>query len=113
MDDATLKISTTTDGKPADPGLEKAGAPKPINEATGQHGAYWVLGPEELAKGFVRPVRRTYVHVTCGTDTSMGQAIAETYARDPAYYGSTFCCYCRSHEPVAEFKWLDGSVLGS
>jgi hypothetical protein len=38
----------------------------------------------------------------------MGPAIAETYAREPKYYGSTFCCGCRTHLPVAEFLW-DGT----
>lgn len=113
MDSEKAKISTTTDGKPADPGLENAGAPKPINPATGQHGSYWVLNEEERAKGFVRPIRRTYVHTECGVATSMGQALSETYARDPSYYGSTFCVSCKGHFPVAEFKWDDGEVVGS
>ena len=29
------------------------------------------LSEEERAKGFVRPVRRTYKHLTCGTTTTM------------------------------------------
>lgn len=40
-----------------------------INPATGQQKGYVVLSPEERAKGFVRPVRRSYVHVgrkVCG-----------------------------------------------
>jgi len=52
----------------------------------------------------------------CGTITSMGQAIAETYARDPEFYGSTFCCGCSKYLPVGEqgeFEWLDGSKVGS
>ena len=157
----------TTDGQPPAPGLENAPAPQPINPATGQHGAYWVLSAEERAKGFVRPVREVYVHAGerpqhplrdlteeerdhfssygyekfeaypegegalgrfwtpaqlasgCGTETRMGLAIAETYAREPKYYGSTFCVRCRAHFPVAEFKWVgaDGratdEILGS
>ena len=45
----------------------------------------------------------------CGVKTTMGQAIAETYARDPNFYGSTFCVGCRKHLPVEEFEWDDGS----
>ncbi len=90
-------------------------APAPIDPATGQHKDYWVLSVEERAKGFIRPVRRTYVHNSCGVATSMGQAIAETYARDPKYYGATFCIgsKCKAHFPVSEFKWDDGSEVGS
>lgn len=151
----------TTDGKPADPTCEGTGAPQPVDPATGQHKAYWVLTEDERRKGFVRPVRRSYVHVGpagpthplrdlttqedalyasegyvkfepytesgrstlgqywtqaqldavnngCGALTQMGIAIAETYARAPNFYGSTFCAGCRRHLPIAEFVW-DGT----
>lgn len=132
-----------------------------------QHGVYLVLSAEERAKGFVRPVRRSYKHVGpagpkhplrdltpeeheryqqfgyakfeeypesdlpvagrywtqaqidaigrgCGTVTTMGQELAETYARDPKFYGATYCCGCQKHLPVAEFTWEpDGERLGS
>lgn len=108
VNDEKRQRSETTSGKPPEPGYEYAPAPGPIDPATGQHTAYWVLSPEERAKGFVRPVRRTYRHDRCGTATSMGDAIAETYARDPAYYGATFCVACNGHFPVGasgEFSW--------
>lgn len=79
-----------------------------IDPETGMQHKYVVLSDEERAKGFVRPVRNSYKHLTCGTVTSMGLAIAETYARDPHYYGSTFCAGCRDHFPVGmngEFVW--------
>lgn len=79
----------------------------------GQNKVYLVLSDDELAKGFVRPVRRTYVHNKCGVATTMGQKLAETYARDPSFYGATYCVRCSTHLPVAEFSWDDGSVLGS
>lgn len=47
----------------------------------------------------------------CGIVTTMGQALAETYARDPYFYGSTYCCGCRMHRLVGasgEFVW-DGT----
>lgn len=82
----------------------------------GQQETYLVLSAEERAKGFVRPVRRSYVHAKCGTKTTMGQELAETYARDPKFYGATFCCgsTCRTHYPVGEFTW-DGTaaIVGS
>lgn len=50
----------------------------------------------------------------CDTVTSMPRAIAETWARDLAFYGSTFCCGCGKYLPVEEFAWLDdGSKLGT
>jgi len=69
---------------------------------------YLVLSEEERAKGFIRPVRRTYTHETCGAQTTMGQALAETYARNPRFYGATYCTYCGMHRPVGpdgEFVW--------
>lgn len=79
-----------------------------INQSTGQQKAYVVLSADERAKGFVRPVRDSYVHLKCGTHTDMAKSIAETYARDPAFYSGTFCCRCRAHFPVGangEFVW--------
>lgn len=85
-----------------------------IDPATGQQKGYVVLTPEERAKGFVRPVRRTYLHKSCSTTTTMGLSLAETYARDPGFYSGTFCCRCRSHFPLDQFVW-DGTEeqLGS
>jgi len=81
---------------------------------TGQHGSYIVLCPDERAKGFVRPYRETYRHARCGTTTTMGRALSETYARDPSFYGATFCVHCNQHLPVGEFAWTaDGLPVGS
>lgn len=73
---------------------------------------YLVLSDEELARGFVRPVRTKYVHARelggCGAVTTMGLAIAETYARQPDFYGATYCVRCQMHRPVGpngEFVW--------
>lgn len=77
----------------------------------GQQKKYLVLSDEELAKGFVRPVRRAYVHIKCGSVTTMGLAIAETYAHNPTFYTGTFCASCGAHFPVGrygEFVW-DGT----
>lgn len=76
-----------------------------INPATGQQRGYVVLSPEERAKGFVKPVRHSYVHMKCGVETRMGTSLAETYARDPHFYSGTFCVGCRAHFPLKEFTW--------
>jgi hypothetical protein len=71
----------------------------------GQQKGYVVLSEEERRRGFVRPVRRAYVHLKCGTETTMGLALAETYARDPGFYSGTFCVSCGSHFPLDQFVW--------
>jgi hypothetical protein len=51
----------------------------------------------------------------------MGLAIAETYARDPHFYGGTFCASCGDHfkvGPFGEFRWYDrdgdtGELVGT
>lgn len=71
----------------------------------GQQKGYVVLSAEERSKGFIRPVRRTYRHKVCGTTTTMGLSIAETYARDPGFYSGTFCVHCAKHFPLDQFVW--------
>ncbi len=98
-------MSLTTD--PNDPNLREM-------RIDGQHKSYLVLSEEERAKGFVRPLRRSYVHKTCGTETNMGLALCETYAREPKFYSHTFCVACGDHLPVEEFTWAeDGATVGS
>lgn len=80
---------------------------------SGQQKEYIVLSAEERAKGFVRPVRHSYIHTPCGSTTSMGNSLAETYARDPYFYSGTFCCKCGTHFPLDQFKWTDGQSVGS
>jgi hypothetical protein len=98
----------TTDGRSP----EEARASQ--TNATGQHPSYLVLCDAERAKGFVRPYRDRYKHTTCGGVTTMGRSLSETYARDPGFYGATFCCTCNRHLPVSEFVWsADGQQVGS
>ncbi len=81
-----------------------------IQPLTGQQKGYVVLTEAERAKGFQRPYRDAYRHATCGGVTTMGRAIAETYARDPHFYSGTFCSTCRAHFPVGEdgeFTWYE------
>lgn len=83
-------------------------------EENGMQEKYVVLSKEEREKGFVRPVRRSYTHDTCGVSTRMALPLCETYASDPSFYGRTFCSKCGSHFPVGEFKWdEDGETVGS
>lgn len=99
-------VSTTSDHN--DPRLTHGADDQPVPMAE----TYLVLAEAERAKGFVRPVRRTYIHVVerggCGAVTTMGLSIAETYAREPRFYGATYCVGCGMHRPVGpdgEFDW--------
>lgn len=101
-------MSLTSD--PKDPRLTHyTGPEKPAPQAD----VYLVLSESERGKGFVRPVRQTYIHDKCGVATKMALALSETYARDPKFYGATYCVGCSAHFPVAEFKWEDGTIVGS
>lgn len=103
-------MGLTTDRN--DPGLKEI-------RSDGQQVVYLVLTEEERAKGFVRPVRQSYIHKLCGQKTTVGLAIAETYARNPKYYSGTFCCSCGKHFDLgppweANFIWYpDGEPVGS
>ena len=90
------------------------GVPNTEKNETGTYKDYWILSDDERSKGFVRPVRTAYVHNTCGSVTTMNIKIAETYARDNKFYGSTFCCSCMDHFPVEQFLWdKTNEVVGS
>lgn len=77
----------------------------PDDYPSGLFGRYWT--PERLAK----------VGKGCGTVTTMGRALCETYARNPHFYGATFCVGCGVHLPVGEqgeFVWVeDGERVGT
>jgi len=45
----------------------------------------------------------------CGGKTIMAREIGESYARNPSFYGSTWCMNCQKHIHVGEFIWDDGS----
>lgn len=107
------RVRLTGRGEPAD---ERSPAPTEERLSDGQHADHWILSDEERAKGFVRPVRRTYVHEVCGVATTMPAPIAQTYAREPSFYGSTFCCGCKGYFRVGEagdFVWDDGTKVGT
>lgn len=90
------------------------GSPVPVDgshrnlRSDGQQEGYVVLSDEERAKGFIRPVRKSYKHIKCNGVTTMSRKLAETYARDPGFYSGTFCVTCEGHFPVGadgEFVW--------
>lgn len=69
--------------------------------------------PTNTEGEYVAPIRRTYIHKSCGVATKIGMEIAETYAKNPKYYGRTFCVGCHSYFPVSEFYWeIDDVTLG-
>ncbi len=98
-------MGTTSD--PSDPSLGHGVDDTPVE----QNDKYLVLSDAERSKGFVRPYREVYIHVDCtvkpGCHTIMSRGIAETYARNPKFYGSTYCTSCKMHRPLSEFRWAD------
>ena len=103
-----MSSKLTTD--PNDPRLGHGADDTPVP----QQEVYLVLSDDELKKGFVRPYRDRYIHMTCGSETIMGDKLSETYARNPRFYGATYCVHCQMHRPVSEFTWSkDGKVVGS
>jgi hypothetical protein len=88
-----------------------SGAPVPEDRShtklrpNGLQQDYVVLTPEERAKGYKKPVRRSYLHLLCRTVTTMHSALAETYARDPYFYSGTFCSTCQKHYDLEQFTW--------
>ena len=79
---------TMTDGSPVTPDHRE------INPATGMQKGYVILSAEERAKGFVRPVRRSYRHIGAQgpkyplrdlTDEEKSQYVNSGYAKLEVY----------------------------
>lgn len=116
MTDSITDSPTDPFEEPGYPGLTTSKVEARLSEIedSGMQEKYVVLSKEEREKGFVRPVRRSYTHDTCGVSTRMTLPLCETYASDPSFYGGTFCFKCGEHFPVGEFKWdEDGETVGS
>jgi hypothetical protein len=90
-----------------DPRLSQNSAKDPRQRAV-----HYVLSAAERAKGFVRPVRSSYLHLSCRRATSMSRPLAESTARDPKLYKRSFCYTCGTYFPIGEFIWIedDGTV---
>lgn len=80
-----------------------------IDPLSKQQRCYLIL-PDGARKNLALPVRRSYLHLKCGSVTTMGLPLAETYAAQPDFYTGTFCVHCRDHFPVGshgEFVWTN------
>ena len=96
----------------------KAGPKFPLRDLTAEEATYagdyvkFEVYPESMAPRtgrFWSQADLDAVGKGCGTVTTMGLALAETYARDPRFYGATYCCGCGMHRPVGErgeFVWV-------
>ena len=65
-----------------------------------QTGRFWTQADFDATKG-------------CDGVTTMGRALSETYARQPDFYGATYCVGCGMHRPVGaegEFVW-EGTLV--
>jgi len=102
-------MTITTD--PNDPRLAPYKGKGHDEQPVPQQTAYLVLPEADRLKGYVKPYRHTYRHSTCGSETRMPVATAETYARDPWFYGGTYCVRCSMHRDLEEFTWLDGEPM--
>jgi hypothetical protein len=107
MKKSTVKSAEVTEGAPS-------GAPTEERLLDGQYKDHYVLSDDERkVSEKVRPVRASYKHEVCGSVTTMPIKCAETYAVNPSFYGSTFCCICGDYFPVGEhgkFVWLDDNT---
>lgn len=77
--------------------------------ADGAYVKFEPYGPGALAGRFWTQTQLDNIGKGCGTVTTMARPIAETYARDPHFYGATYCCGCLMHLPVGahgEFTWI-------
>lgn len=72
-----------------------------------------VLPPQERAKGFIRPLHYAYRHTACNQVSQLEPEVAETFARDPYFYGATTCAHCGGLFPCSEFVWPDLGQVGT
>lgn len=71
----------------------------------GSHYAKYEKYPDEESPLVGRCWTKAQLESGCQSVTTMGQILAETYARDPKFYGGTFCAICRTHFHLEEFVW--------
>lgn len=69
--------------------------------------------PDRAARPLTRPMRAHYRHIVCQGETWMPSDVAHTIAVDPTYYTHMFCAVCQNYFKVDQFRWNDGSVVGS
>jgi hypothetical protein len=68
-----------------------------------QFEAYPGGSPEAVGSGTGRFWTATQLASGCDTVTTMSRPLAETYARQPDFYGATYCAGCGAHFPVGQF----------
>jgi len=77
------------------------------NERYGEYGyvAFEVYPENESPKTGRFWTHKDLDNQSCGVVTKINKSISETYARDPWFYGATYCCRCNMHRPLDEFVW--------
>lgn len=111
--DSYKHVGRSVCGKPRQ--LEGDARPLPVvcTDDVNHEGECTVWAPVDSEAALMK-ARDRHVLGGCGSVTSMGRALSETYARNPKFYGATFCVTCNRHLPVAEFVWTaDGQRVGS
>lgn len=58
----------------------------------------------QLLEAAIERCKGAKPHLACGSETSMGRALSETYSRDPKFYGATFCYACGKHFPLRDMR---------
>ncbi len=72
------------------------------------------LTAEEVASGFVRPLRTRVLHAFCDSTSAVQPHQARDMARDPASWSSCWCLLCGRRLPAKEFTWFPaGEAVGS
>lgn len=75
------------------------------------------LTAEEVAAGYIRPLRDRYTHGRCGKVTVLTKVVADSFARLPGGFGKIWCAACRGgfrSGPDGDFTWVeDGSKVGT
>ena len=87
-------------------------APGPINPETGQHTDYWVLPAEERAKGFIRPVRKSYIHTGMRPKFPTRELTPEEKGRHDGWGYVLYEEYPESMSPLSGRFWTEAQ-LGS
>jgi hypothetical protein len=95
-------MSLTTD--PNDPDIKRGldEGPQPQNKK------YLVLSEEELAKGFIRPVRTTYIHVGKKVDREGTIEKLEEHLEDASDFAKNY--YSRANGYVAYLKYPESRL---
>lgn len=95
--------TTLTDGSPVTDDHREL-------KENGLQKGYVVLSAEERARGFIRPVRRSYVHVGRPAPKSLRDLTAEEHERYDQYGYVKFEPYGPEHSPVVGRYWTQDDL---